>query len=70
MKKYISCLLLAVMLFTLFGCGQKPEAPAPAAPAEQPAVESEKQKIRYFGAENCGLMKHGMKYGMRMIKSS
>ena len=40
MKKYISCLLLAVMLLTLFGCGQKPEAPAPAAPAEQPAVES------------------------------
>ena len=40
MKKYISCLLLAVMLFTLFGCGQKPENTTPAAPAEQPAVQA------------------------------
>ena len=40
MKKYISGLLLAVMLFTLFGCGQKPENTTPAAPAEQPAVQA------------------------------
>ena len=40
MKKYISCLLLAVMLLTLFGCGQKPETTPPSAPAEQPAVQA------------------------------